>query len=288
MTTVMMGQTTLELDSPQLGRLRDANDLLGNRDALLARLDEDGYLWVRGLHDREQVRKARDVVLDHLADGGSLDPDQPRELGVAAPGGRGGLMSKRPNVVGHPDYLAVVEGDPVMDFFRTLLGGDVLTFSYKWLRAVAPGDNTGAHYDIVYMGRGTENLYTCWTPMCDLTFDMGPLAVLVGSHRFEQLKATYGRTDVDRDKTEGWYSRHPLAVVEEFGGQWQTAEFEMGDAMIFGMFTMHGSLNNTSNRFRISCDTRYQRADEPADPRWIGADPLGHEADHRAGRAKQV
>jgi ectoine hydroxylase-related dioxygenase (phytanoyl-CoA dioxygenase family) len=67
-------------------------------------------------------------------------------------------------------------------------------------------------------------------------------------------------------------------MVEKFGGQWQTAEFKMGDAVIFGMFTMHGSLTNTSNRYRFSCDTRYQRADEPVDERWIGENPPAHYA----------
>ena len=47
----------------------------------------------------------------------------------------------------------------------------------------------------------------------------------------------------------------------------------MGDALIFGMYTMHGSLSNTTGRFRLSCDTRYQRADEPVDERWIGENP---------------
>jgi ectoine hydroxylase-related dioxygenase (phytanoyl-CoA dioxygenase family) len=52
----------------------------------------------------------------------------------------------------------------------------------------------------------------------------------------------------------------------------------MGDALIFGMFTMHGSLNNTTQSFRVSCDTRYQRADEPVDERWIGDNPIAHYA----------
>jgi len=54
-------------------------------------------------------------------------------------------------------------------------------------------------------------------------------------------------------------------MIEKFGGQWQTTEFAQGDVLIFGMFTMHASVVNTSNRFRISADTRYQRANEPVD-----------------------
>ena len=39
-----------------------------------------------------------------------------------------------------------------------------------------------------------------------------------------------------------------------------------------------GSINNTTNRFRISSDTRYQLKGEPVDERWIGRKPKGHYA----------
>ena len=84
--------------------------------------------------------------------------------------------------------------------------------------------------------------------------------------------------DVDRDHVTGWFSSDPVEMVDKFGGQWLTSEFEMGDAIIFGMFTMHGSLTNTSRRYRITCDTRYQRADDPVDERWVGDNPPAHYA----------
>jgi hypothetical protein len=46
------------------------------------------------------------------------------------------------------------------------------------------------------------------------------------------------------------------------------------------MYTLHGSLDNQSDhRLRLSTDTRYQRADEPIDERWIGDDPIAHGPD---------
>ena len=84
--------------------------------------------------------------------------------------------------------------------------------------------------------------------------------------------------DVDRDHVAGWFTSDPVEMVDRYGGQWQTTEFRAGDALIFGMFTMHGSLNNQTNRYRISADTRYQRADEPVDERWIGENPIAHYA----------
>jgi hypothetical protein len=65
-------------------------------------------------------------------------------------------------------------------------------------------------------------------------------------------------------------------MVDRFGGRWATTTFTPGDAMIVGMYTMHASLTNTTNRYRISCDTRYQPASSPVDDRWSGARPIGH------------
>jgi ectoine hydroxylase-related dioxygenase (phytanoyl-CoA dioxygenase family) len=57
-----------------------------------------------------------------------------------------------------------------------------------------------------------------------------------------------------------------------------TGDFKSGDVVVFSMFTLHGSLDNRSSigRVRLSCDTRYQRANEPFDERWVGENPVGH------------
>ena len=48
------------------------------------------------------------------------------------------------------------------------------------------------------MGRGTKNLYTSWTPLGDVPYEMGGLMLLENSHRLDELKQTYGQTDVDK------------------------------------------------------------------------------------------
>jgi hypothetical protein len=274
---VQMGVRELELGSQYLGELRDCNAIMGNLDALRQRMAEDGYLLIRRFHDPERVKAARRVVLGNLAANGQIDTRYPLDEGVIAEGARGAFLGGAKAVTHTPEFLAVVESPEVMQFFTDFLGAPAITFNYKWLRAVGKDEFTGAHYDIVYMGRGTTNLYTVWTPLGDVPLEKGPLAILEGSHRLEKLKETYGRVDVDRDRLEGWFSNDPVEMVDKFGGRWLTTEFEAGDAIIFGMFTMHGSLNNVTNTYRLSCDTRYQRADEPADERWIGENPKGHE-----------
>ncbi|NUQ01822.1 MAG: phytanoyl-CoA dioxygenase family protein [Armatimonadetes bacterium] len=273
-----MGVFELELGGRYLGLLRDSTDLKHQPEALQARLVEDGYLFIRGLHDRQKVQAARRVLLESLAANQQLDPSAPLDEAVMAPGAGGQFLGGAKAVSHTPEFLAVVEAPELMAWFSDFLAAPALTFDYKWIRAVGHGANTGAHFDVVYMGRGTPRLYTCWTPLGDISYDQGPLAVLADAPDLARVRETYGRMDVDRDHVEGWFSKYPTEMVERFGGLWRTAEFAMGDAMIFGMYTMHGSLTNTTNRFRLSCDTRYQRADEPADERWVGANPKAHYA----------
>jgi len=42
------------------------------------------------------------------------------------------------------------------------------------------------------------------------------------------------------------------------------------------MHMIHASLDNQTDRFRISSDSRYQLASEPIDERWVGKSPSGH------------
>ena len=66
-----------------------------------------------------------------------------------------------------------------------------------------------------------------------------------------------------------------------------TADMRAGDVIIITMFTLHGSTNNTTNRWRLSCDTRFQPAADPVDERWVGPKPKAHYAWH-TGKIKQM
>jgi hypothetical protein len=281
MMQLRIGTRDLAMGGPHLTPMREANELLGDAAALQARIEEDGYLLLRGLQDVAKVTAVQGFLLSKLDENEQIDRDFPVERGVVKEGAKGGFLGGSKALTRDPVFLNLVESPEIMGFFAEFLQGDVLTFDYKWLRVVGPGDFTGAHYDIVYMGRGTQNLYTCWTPITEVPYELGPLAVLVGSHRgpaFERVRETYGKMDVDRDKVTGWFTSDPMEMIEKYGGQWQTTEFRQGDVLVFGMYMLHASVVNTSNRFRITADTRYQRADEPVDERWIGENPPAHYA----------
>jgi ectoine hydroxylase-related dioxygenase (phytanoyl-CoA dioxygenase family) len=278
---VQIGNRELEMGSKYLTELRSSNDIISDFKALRTRLQEDGYLLIRGFHNRNKVLDARMDFIRKLKDMGRLDSNASVELGMIGSENKSAIWGKGAVELEQdfPHFLEVVNSNSVMNFFEQLLDGPVLTYDYKWPRAVASGGNTGAHYDVVYMGRGTKDVYTMWTPFGDTSLELGTLTMLLGSQHYEKIKKTYGKMDVDRDNVAtGWFSEDPLEIVDTFGGQWATTNFEAGDAIIFGMYMMHSSLNNMTNCYRISSDTRYQLASEPVDERWMGTKPKGHYA----------
>ena len=218
-----MNKHPLELNGKYLGMLREANDLLGNLDALNARLEEDGYLLIRGLHNRRKVQAARQFLLEKLDENGQLDTSFPLSQGVPAAGKRGRFPGGNKEVTHNPAFLDVVESPEIMDFCEMYFDAPVITYDFKWLRVIPPGGFTGAHYDIVYMGRGTKRVLTCWTPLDDIPFELGPLMLLVGSHRFEAIRRTYAEMDVDRDHVTGSFSYDPIELVDRYGGRWGRA-----------------------------------------------------------------
>jgi hypothetical protein len=271
------------LDSEALGHLRESAP--GDPAALRSRLAEDGYLFVPGLLDRDEVRAAREELLGVA----ELTQDYP-------------MRSAR--------LRSVLQGERMLGFFAGLLEGAVRSYDFIWLRAQAPGDSaTDPHCDLVFMGRGTPDVLTCWTPFGDIRMGGGGLLILEGSHRMSPARlAGYLAQDVDvycengpnaeavrtgamhwehwEDPAPGrdWggeISDDAVALREDWGGRWLTApEYRMGDVLVFTMRTVHAGTDNETDALRLSTDTRYQRADAPVDERWVrgehGEDPVGH------------
>jgi ectoine hydroxylase-related dioxygenase (phytanoyl-CoA dioxygenase family) len=287
------GGVELDTSETAFGWLRDSNDLLGDAAALRARMAEDGYLFLPGFFDREEVRAVRRAICDVLAQDDLLDPTRPVEAAVAKPGIE---MYFRPDIANQsaarPMLERLIYGDQIMAFYAALLGGEATHYDYTWLRAIAPGKGTYPHCDVVYMGRGTPNVFTAWTPLGDVPLHVGGLVVVEGSHRDEELRRTYCKMDVDTACTNlqreselnaagypgfGALSFDMRATRQRLGRRLLTCpEYRMGDLLTFSIFTVHGSLDNHSHHIRISSDSRYQLASEPLDERWIGENPPAH------------
>lgn len=275
-----------------VGKLVDSADASSHVEELRRRMERDGYLFLRGLLERDWVIDARRRVMQRLAaEGLLLEGTEPMD-GIANPHKRNGFFPEAAKNNRELDRLLYAGN--IMAFFERFLGGPVRHFDYTWLRTVPPGNGTRSHCDVVYMGRGTPKLFTAWTPLGDIGFDLGGLMVLEGSNNNHRLRETYGRYDVDtycknRPEINGWKRGGQLTgdsnqVRRSLGGRWLSTEYRMGDVLIFSIFTVHASLDNHSDRIRLSSDSRYQLASEPADERWIGPNPIAHSAAGKRGR----
>jgi hypothetical protein len=278
--TVKFGECEYTYPSDELRPLRSSADLVGDRDALLARLEEDGYLYLPGFLDRDEVLEARQTILNFMAEHEAMEPGSRPLDGVMGQYGKNVNMMGRVPITHEPTVDRVLAADRLYELYELLHGEPALTFDYKWLRAVGNEACTGCHMDHVYMGRGSDRLMTAWIPIADIPIEQGTLTIVPGSNRmpeYEKLRNTYGRMDVDAgDISEGWFTRDPREVTEKIGGYWQTSDVRAGDVITFGMHLLHASTTNTTDRWRLSCDVRFQPKADPVDPRWIGKNPPGH------------
>lgn len=276
----------IDTSNSAFGELQESSDLMHDAPGLRQRLEQTGYLFFRGLLDRDDVLAARRQVLTWLDFEGHLSHAAPLMEAVA----KGRLRKETSSEDNRfPAVRRLANARPLLDLFTRLLDGHVRSYDHIWLRHLGPNRSTGPHCDFVYMGRGTKRLYTMWTPLGDAPLEQGPLLLLEKSHLLPELTEGYARMDIDENGNRsrlrfrhgtlfrgGDYSRNAKAIQRRFGLRWLSSDFKAGDVVIFSAFLLHGSLDNMSRRVRLSMDARYQLAAEPIDERWIGEQPIGH------------
>ncbi|KAI8613321.1 hypothetical protein BC830DRAFT_1051637, partial [Chytriomyces sp. MP71] len=137
---------------------------------------------------------------------------------------------------------------------------------HAWLRAASKGLCTGPHVDRVYLGAGSERILTVWMPLMDVPVDKGALCVALGSHAsesFERLRKEYGAVPASREggrrkyRPNGERDLYEHCDNDDDGIHWLTMDFQMGDIAIFGLDLLHMTLNNATDRWRISIETRW-------------------------------
>ncbi|MDD5262997.1 MAG: phytanoyl-CoA dioxygenase family protein [Methylacidiphilales bacterium] len=286
----------LDLSDAAFGELRRSDDVLTDEKSLRERMIEDGYLYLPGFFEREDVLKVRAELCSQLELAGRLDPDFPVIEAVPCPPDKTPAFPQ--NAQGfpvnrkHPTFERFLFGTSILDFYRRFFGGEVRHYDHTWFRAVNPGRGTPPHCDLVYMGRGTHEVRTAWIPYGDTSLELGGLIVLEGSHRQSERLKNYLAQDVDTycENRPGGYkfkpgmlTKNPVTLREKMGGRWLTTEFKAGDLLTFGMKLVHASLDNQSNCIRLSTDTRYQLATQEIDPRWVGPDTVEYAAKNRIG-----
>jgi hypothetical protein len=235
-------------------QLEDAAPAVADAACLRELAERDGFLFLRGLIPAERVLRLRQVVLGYAREAAWLDAAQPLEAARAMPGKRVGYYQD-------PDWIQLqVRAQTSAEFWDV---GDSIEI-HRALHAAAarasflylstantcrifsphPDMATQPHQDAHYV-RAIERFWTAWIPLGDCPIELGPLAVLPGSHRYG-LQQHAGQGIVDG------------GVEVPADAVWRTSDFRCGDALLFTNFTLHRSLANRSgDRLRLSADFRY-------------------------------
>ena len=268
----------LDMSYDKIGEMRDSSDIINNSVELRRRYNDSGYLYIKGFFEREEVLNVRAALLEKI-DGEGFKPEVAKEC--------------------EPLQKLLYTGK-IMDFYKLFFGEPVRHYDYTWLRAIGPGKGTNPHCDLPYMGRGTHNQMTCWVPYGDVPYELGGLMILEKSHKRLDILKKYAYRDVDvycKNKKEdlakvengewvfsGTLSHNPPAIRNKFGHKWLVADYKAGDLLTFNMLTVHAALDNrVPDSLRLSSDSRYQKASEPIDERWVGENPPGHGPDGKVG-----
>ncbi len=237
--------------------MRTANDLLGDPEQLRKQLDEDGYLYFQQVLDRERVKDLRGEMVQALAQRGWVEEPRVPITGrcLVKP-----LREDDPECLAGYDAIQRLElfhtfaHDPdLLGIMRQVLGESAFPHPLKVARLSFPDHyeaSTPPHQDYPN-NQGSPRLTASWIPAWDMTPEFGGLAVLRGSHRWGLLPLARHLGAGNRCAVV------PTDMQEQC--RWVTADFRMGDVLLFPSMTVHASLHNASEFFmRLSVDYRYQ------------------------------
>jgi ectoine hydroxylase-related dioxygenase (phytanoyl-CoA dioxygenase family) len=264
-----------------LGQLRETVIAPEIGGILRQRLDDDGYVFVRGMIDAGDIRDARSEVFGRLAEVGEIA--QPAVDGIFTGTSRrldlhADLGAFWRSVSQGPALRKVSHGEQAASVLSRLFDETACPHDYIFLRPAVAGRSTRLHYDYPFFARGSQRVLTVWTALGEIPVTEGPLAIVEGSQHFEDLVGPVRRIDYESNRSPTvQIMSDPVEFVRDRNTRLLTAEFQPGDVIIFAMTTLHGTLDNHSpaGRTRLSCDVRWQPLADPFDSRYMGDNPAG-------------
>ena len=234
----------------------EANSLLGNVDAVRARLDKDGYLFFRNIVPIACLTELKDQITQILAEQGWIEGGEHRMLARAI---------RRPVREGQPQFFkahdriiklealhSLAHEPAVMNVMRQALGDSVFPHALSIIRLIFPDSPelaTPPHQDFPN-NQGTPNLTAAWMPLADCAIEDGSLAIMEGSHKYGVLPLKFHL---------GAGNRRAVLNEKILSCRWVGADFKAGDIVLFPSMTVHKAMENYNlERMRLSVDFRYQ------------------------------
>ena len=238
----------------------DSTALLGDHDALRARADEDGHLFFAGRLPVEPLLSLRHEILEIVGRHGLLDPERGAEgfadveklRGLDLPGGCTKGIYR--DVQRLESFHTLAHHPGLLEVYETLFEGPVLPHPRNIARVLLPAPDAAAtppHQDFIHVQGATET-WTAWFPLGDCPRELGGLSVLEKSHRKGVLAV---------GDAAGAGGLGTILCRDE--DTWLEHDYAVGDVLTFPSTTVHRGLpNRLPGRIRLSCDLRYQDAND--------------------------
>jgi hypothetical protein len=233
------------------------SDCLDDIGALRARADALGYLYLPSLLPASDLGPARAAlraicVAEELTVDAAENPPflaarpQPRVAGMGY--GEPRWMTVQRAVFAQPAVAALREHPLLLGLLSRLFDDKPRSGLGDLCRILLPGrpeDTTPPHQDHLQPD-AVARTWTAWLPLVECPLEMGPLAVVAGSHHGGHRAHS---TDASRS----------LAIPDD--ADWSASALVPGDVVLFNGFTIHKALvNRTSDRVRVSLDFRFRPA----------------------------
>ncbi len=268
--------------------LQSTDASIDDHDSLSKRLEEEGYLFVRGLIDRGTIGRLRADIRHLLIRHGFVVDDPELELKWSgkmpvsndlSPGGRIGRMISE-----LPLLAEVIHSRAIFGFLGALFNSEVFSWVENADRVrvmfqdLAPAETGGQQFD--YATPAHQDGYhfrvsfvTCWVALMDIDLTTGGLALRRGSHRegihqHWYLGARYLGIPHNPSQAEQMAGMGAVPVAGEAAPNdrpkhWLRSDYRAGDVLIFHPHMIHCGLPNQSQQLRVSADFRYQRRGDP-------------------------
>lgn len=228
----------------QIAELTDSTDIAHDGEALRARFQEDGYVFLRDQLDPEMVSWAREQACGKLAEDGLIEDGD-----LSAKWTGSAKVRPEPcDALGNIVWDKIV-ADPALNRISSALVEDELSWvpivRHRCALPTGPekeGEDlfAGRHQDSVY-NKGLE-FAICWLPLMDIPRARGGLAIATGL----------------LDKGDLHVSVDPYYIPKSAipFDAWRTTDFRPGDVLIFNKSIPHAGLRNMTDNIRLSVDLR--------------------------------
>jgi Phytanoyl-CoA dioxygenase (PhyH) len=228
-----------------VARLTDSTSLIGDPEALRQRYNDDGVLYLRGVMDPTLIGWAQERYRDALAAEGLIDPANEAPVWT----GKTTKIWRPCDVLGTSVWHEIVKQPKLNAIMRDIFNADPVWIPIAAHRSALPTGPVKQGQDI-FAGRHQDGFYNegmlftiCWMPIRDVSVDRGSFAVAPGTHHRGSLHDTQLENN----------AIPPQAIPDH---AWRSADFQVGDVLIFNYLTAHAALPNPSNEIRMSLDVR--------------------------------